>query len=179
MERLTGESAWRRRLTCQRGAAETTYKTVKTSTGDAETLPVRGHLGSGESIVKPTLKGRFPCLLEGAESIMRKNQPKQVPEQKPAEDEIGTMGIFMSLIEWVWDQLDLLCFTVKHQRFGLFLALLGFVVGCLPAPTILVLQKVDWHMAAGPLSAFIILTFVVGMGLMMLALYVGMQKDRR
>ena len=41
--------------------------------------------------MKPTFVGRFSCLLEGAESIMQKNQPKQVPKQKPNEDTKKTM----------------------------------------------------------------------------------------
>jgi hypothetical protein len=89
------------------------------------------------------------------------------------------MGIVISVIEWVWDQLDLFWFTLKHTRSGILLSLLGFVVGCLPAPTLLVLQKLDWHVAVGPMTAFIVSTFVAGIGLLMLALYVGLQEDRR
>ena len=32
--------------------------------GGVEPLSVNGHLGSGEPIVKPTLKGRFLCFME-------------------------------------------------------------------------------------------------------------------
>jgi hypothetical protein len=85
----------------------------------------------------------------------------------------------MSVIMWVWDQLDLLWFTLKHRRSGIFLSLLGFVVGCLPAPTLLVLQRLDWHVAVRPMTAFIVSTFIAGMGLLCLALYVGLQEDHR
>jgi hypothetical protein len=90
-----------------------------------------------------------------------------------------TMEIFGSVIEWVWDQLDFLWFTLKHRRSGILLSLLGFVVGCLPAPTLLLLQKLDWHVAVRPMTAFVVFTFFVGMGLIMMALYVGMYEDRR
>ena len=33
--------------------------------GGAEPLPVCGHLGSGESLVKPTFRGRFFLFAEG------------------------------------------------------------------------------------------------------------------